>query len=107
MSSAVLLMPLATYIKFLMPHSNDELNLNLLFRPFGFTYGHSSGEGYLVGHLLEELLEEFDSAALVDVMDVAGCAWNLGFESAERFLESGSDYLSGLKSFCRFEERSP
>ena len=98
MSFAVLLMPVTKYIELLSPHSNESLTLNLIFMPFGLSYGHSAGEGYLVGHLLDELGEAFDEDACVDVMDVAECAWNLGFESAGGFLESGSEFLAGLKN---------
>ena len=85
-----LTIPLSEYVRRLSDQANCELDLKLILSPFGICYGdHPAEEGYLVGHFLDALADDFSPGALVDVYDVITCAWDLGFDAAGGFLDQG------------------
>ncbi len=70
------------YVQIVGKKSNDPLNLRELAAPFGINLTDRNSPDLLVGHVLDELAESFVANDLIDCLDVATAAWELGHESA-------------------------
>ncbi len=82
--------PLSLYALQMKHQSNKPISLKSIMEPF--CMGLSKGQEdpfLLVGHLLEELLDQNDPKSFIDPLDVASMAWELGHEPAGEFLERG------------------
>lgn len=81
-------MPFKEYLKILKGYSNLPLSLNRLTLPFGIISDNKESDYLLVGHLLDELQSRLkDGSEAVDCIDVAACAYDLGHDDAEQFLD--------------------
>ena len=54
---------------------------------FGMEVGIDVDQGILVGPVVEELISRFKSHEMIDCLDVAAAAWELGHEPAGLFLD--------------------
>jgi len=68
-------------------HMNRALSLNLLILPFGLEGEIEVDQGLLVGHVIDELTSRFKPSDMIDCLDVAAAAWELGHEPAGDFLD--------------------
>lgn len=81
-------MPFKEYVKILKGYSNLPLSLNRLTLPFGIISDNKESDYLLVGHILDELQSRLkDGEEAVDCIDVAACAYDLGHDDAEQFLD--------------------
>lgn len=81
-------MPFKEYLKILKGYSNVPLSLNRLTLPFGIISDNKEDDFLLVGHVLDELASRIkDGAEDIDCIDVAACAYDLGHDNAEEFLD--------------------
>lgn len=81
------------YIKTLRRCSNRALSMNVLLEPFGLKSIAEECDFLLVGHFLDFLEESSQSLGYLDPMDVAGSAWELGYDGAEQFLDDGASMI--------------
>lgn len=76
------------YSEQLSARSNHALSMELVLKPFGLGSPNKDSSDYLlVGHLLDHLAETYKSDDVVDLIDIADAAAELGLEGAEGFLE--------------------
>ena len=68
-------------------HGNAPLTMESLLRPFGLNFRGGRDQYLLLGHVLDELCEEFSAEDDVDPIDVSAVALSLGYTDAERFIE--------------------
>ncbi len=81
-------MPFKEYVKILKGYSNVPLSLNRLTLPFGIVSDKKESDYLLVGHILDELASRLkDYSEAIDCIDVAACAYDLGHDDAEKFLD--------------------
>jgi hypothetical protein len=95
-------MPFKEYLRILKGYSNLPLSLNRLTLPFGIISDNKESDFLLVGHILDELQSRLKNhGEAVDCIDVAACAYDLGHDDAEQFLDQ-APYLmvSMLKDAC-------
>lgn len=74
------------FVKMIGKKSNDPLNLRELAAPFGITLSDINSPDLLVGHVLDELAQTFVASDMIDCLDVATAAWELGHDSAGALL---------------------
>ncbi|NRA45394.1 MAG: hypothetical protein HRU09_10615 [Oligoflexales bacterium] len=77
------------YLRLLRGHSNAPLSMSMILKPFGFNSLAKECDHLLVGHFLDFLEEVHGNLAHFDPMDIAGAAWELGYDGAESFLDDG------------------
>ncbi len=81
-------MPFKEYLKILKGYSNVPLSLDRLTLPFGIISDNKESDYLLVGHILDELASRLNNhSEAVDCIDVAACAYDLGHDDAEQFLD--------------------
>lgn len=86
----ILSLPLRYYLLQMEKISHAPVSLGKLLLPFGL--GNQSGGDHhflLVGYILDDLADQKNPEELVDPLDIASCAWELGYEPAKKFLEHG------------------
>ena len=88
--------PRDEYLHELAGVSNARLTLAHLLAPFGLENESAPCEHLLVGHAADEIAETFASTDQVDPLDVAACAYEIGYEEAGDFLEIGPSLLHSL-----------
>ncbi len=89
--------PLSLYKQKLKLYENEAVSLNTLFKPFDIRIDNEVSDDTLsIGLVLDELSERFYNFECVDPTDVANTAWELGFQAAGDFLDSGPAYLRQL-----------
>ena len=81
------------YMRLLRELSNQPLSMNALLEPFGLKSSEDACDYLLVGHFLDFLEECSAGAVHLDPMDVAGAAWELGYDGAESFLDDGASMI--------------
>lgn len=75
------------YLEIQREHANKPAHLSALTSPFGIDW-HLTSEPYvLVGHILDALYEKVEMDDLIDSLDVATVAWELGCLDAGRYLD--------------------
>jgi hypothetical protein len=74
------------FVKIIGKKSNQPLNLRELAAPFGITLSDVNSPDLLVGHVLDELALTFVASDMIDCLDVATAAWELGHDSAGALL---------------------
>ena len=77
------------YVSQMLDNSNDALGLRLMLKPFNIEVNGELSHYLVVGHLLDDLIDQLGEDAVVDPLDVAASAWELGYEPAKQFLEDG------------------
>jgi hypothetical protein len=95
-------MPFKEYLRILKGYSNLPLSLNRLTLPFGIISDNKESDFLLVGHILDELQSRLKNhSEAVDCIYVAACAYDLGHDDAEQFLDQ-APYLmvNMLKDAC-------
>lgn len=76
------------YLSILKGYSNIPLSLNRLTLPFGIISNNKESDVLLVGHVLDEIASRLkDPGEAIDCIDVAACAYDLGHDHAEEFLD--------------------
>ena len=80
-------MTLQRYIDILNSHANQELTLKTLTCPFGISSSDTPSEFLLIGHVLDDLLEKMKPSQMIDCLDVATSAYELGYDPAGDFLD--------------------
>lgn len=75
------------YLKQIAQRANEPLSLATLTAPFGVAAPEESSSTLLNGHVLDDMAEAFAPDAIIDCLDVAAAAWELGFDPAGPFLE--------------------
>lgn len=75
------------YLEILVPESNENLTLDILLKPFGISSILPQSTTILVGHFLDYLQEQYKDTDVIDVIDVAQSAVELGYDPAEFFLD--------------------
>lgn len=81
-------MPFKEYLSILKGYSNVPLSLNRLTLPFGIISDNKESDVLLVGHVLDEIASRLKNYAEdIDCIDVAACAYDLGHDHAEAFLD--------------------
>lgn len=90
-------LPLKHYLKHLKPLSNEPLSIKKLMSPFGLLLDDlKDHEFLLVGHVLDDLADQKSENDMIDPVEVASSAWELGYEPAKTFLENGSILIYSL-----------
>ena len=90
-------LPLSAYLIRLTNSVNQPLNLTLLLSPFGLQLDNCGNDEFLmVGHILDDLVDLYEPSTMIDPLDVAATAWELGHEPAKDFLETGPYIISQL-----------
>ena len=83
-------MQLRHYMMRLRNCSNQPVSLNLLLAPFGLVGTcEVSSKHLVVGHVVDDLMDQYREDAVIDALDVVSSAWELGYEPAGVFLEEG------------------
>lgn len=91
-----LAMPFKDYLKLLRGYSNVPLTLNRLTLPFGVISGSDASDTLLVGHVLDDMLARYEGHQMVDCIDVAAAAYELGHEPAGPFLDEAPYIMSRM-----------
>ena len=86
-------LPFKDYVKALRPMSNLPVDMEVLVTPFGIGASDMGDKILLVGHILDEMSEEFQADTLIDCLDVARVAWSLGHDPAGQFLDDAPKLL--------------
>lgn len=86
-------LPFAVYKANLDQNINDVLDLEIIARPFNLPFSRKSSSFLLVGHLLDELNEQYSCEEFIDIMDVATVAYELGFDDAAIILDQGPQVI--------------
>ena len=81
------------YFRLLREHSNKPLTMSIILKPFGFRSTAPECDFLLVGHFLDFLEDCSTGLSTLDPMDVAGAAWELGYDGAEAFLDDGANMI--------------
>ena len=82
-------MPLQTYAAMLQNTLNTAVSLELLLQPFKISAAGPRSVDLLVGHIIDDLYERLGADAIIDPIEVASSAWELGYDAAGDFLEHG------------------
>lgn len=75
------------YLDDLVVESNENLTLDILLKPFAISSVLPKSSTILVGHFLDYLQEQYEANDVIDVIDVAQSAIDLGYDPAEFFLD--------------------
>lgn len=77
------------YVSQMLDYSNDSLSLSLMLKPFNIEASGEVSHYLVIGHLLDDLIDQLGEESVVDPLDIAASAWELGYEPAKQFLEEG------------------
>lgn len=80
-------LPLREYLVRIQGLINEPVNLQRLVLPFGMDIPGENDEFLLTGHVVEELISRHQLNDLIDCIDIAAAAWELGHEEAGLFLD--------------------
>ncbi len=80
-------MRLGDYLKLLSPYSNSPVTMNRITLPFGILSNSLASDTILMGHVLEDLSQRLPLDQMIDCLDVAAAAYDLGHDPAGDFLD--------------------
>jgi hypothetical protein len=72
---------------------NTPASLQRLAEPFGVQWREFEDPHLLIGHVLDAMSDEFQDHELVDALDIATLAWEMGCHDAGRFLDEAPNML--------------
>ena len=90
-----------TYIEGLMGHSNEPITLSKLLEPFALNLNIQDfkSDFYLIGHFIDFLKLNSKMDDVLDPIDIASYAWNLGCDEVETFLDEGPSLIASKVCF--------
>ncbi len=101
----MVIMRLKHYIAALRNKSHSQVNLATLLEPFRLSASTEESSFLLVGHILDDMEDQLELNDVIDPLDVAYFAWELGYEPAKEFLKNGPALLFQLAKLQQIEEK--